>query len=318
MVSTSGKVAVDSVERVNAFLLGTVVVALLAPLVTRGSYRALLGHRWYWGSFLLIAAGLQAGIEFIPVPDSGTHQIGFGLLVGSYVLLLAFVLRNAVTRGMSIVAIGIACNFVAIVVNEGMPVDVPPKWEATGGIDDTVKRHAQTADDRLVVLGDTILLPVGDEIISFGDLILAFALVDVSFHASRRSRRRSRARVKPAHGPDIDAGRIADDEIDLRTAEIVEIPDSIGVAAEAWLQLDGDTLTPRPPSPIVSEVIEELAALRRAARGRHPTASVEHRGPFVGAASVGGRDDALQRLEHAAVVDIAGARVERFERERRA
>lgn len=317
MVSTPGKVAVDSVGRVNAFLLGTVVVALLAPLVTRGSYRSLLGHRWYWGSFLLVAAGLQAGIEFIPAPDSGTHQIGFGLLVGSYVLLLAFVLRNAVTRGMSIVAIGIACNVVAIVVNEGMPVDVPPKWEATGGIEDTVKRHAQTADDRLVVLGDTILLPVGDEIISFGDLILAFALVDVSFRASRRSRRRSRTGAKPTHR-DLAADQVDADEIDLRTAEIVEVPDSVGVAAEAWLQLDGDTLTPRPPSPIVSEVIEELAALRRAARGRHPTASVERREPFVGAASVGGRDDALQRLEHAAVVDIAGARVERFERERRA
>jgi len=52
-----------------------------------------------------------------------------------------------------------------------------------------VKHNATDSSTHLYWMTDVIYLPATDEVISFGDLILAIGLVNLAFHASRRRRR---------------------------------------------------------------------------------------------------------------------------------
>lgn len=169
-----------------------VVVAMLVPLFTGGSYARLGELRWPWATLLVLGFGLQIALELVALPGERMHDLGFGALVASYVLILGWCTANLLKRGMSIVLLGVALNALVITVNQGMPVDVPPAWERDHPVEATVKHHPQIDDDRLVFLGDIIVLPPPfDTVLSFGDLIMMVGLVDVTFHASRRPRRRA-------------------------------------------------------------------------------------------------------------------------------
>jgi hypothetical protein len=176
-------------------------VALLIPLVTGGSYKRLTDMQWRWPGLLAGGAAIQIFVvDRIDMP----FRLGFALLVASYVLLLGFCAGNLIHRGMAVVMIGIACNFVAISVNAGMPVRVPPDWARTP-LASTVKHHAEDRRDRLQFLDDIIVLRALNEWISFGDLILVVGLCDLTYQASRRPRRgRTAARAAqsvPASAP---------------------------------------------------------------------------------------------------------------------
>ncbi|MFM8972706.1 MAG: DUF5317 family protein [Actinomycetota bacterium] len=174
-----------------------VTVALLVPAATRGSYRRLLEVEWRWGALLFAGLAIQILLEWNAVPRDRWHDLGFGLLVASYVLIIGCVGRNLVLRGMGVVLVGVLCNFVVIVANQGMPVDVPVGRAEEAWLQPSIKHHPQQPDDRLRVLSDIIVLGEPfDAILSFGDLILAVGLCDVAYHGSRR--RRSR---RPATDP---------------------------------------------------------------------------------------------------------------------
>ena len=174
-------------------------VALLIPLVTRGSYRRLLSVKWHWPALLFGGLALQVLLEYWTIPRAHWHDWGFGLLVASYVLILGFVCRNFVLRGMGIVIIGIACNALVIVANQGMPVKIPPEWTNASWAQATVKHHPQQPDDKLRFLSDIIVLKEPyNAVFSFGDLILAVGICDVAYWASRRPKSRASVQVRPA------------------------------------------------------------------------------------------------------------------------
>ncbi len=168
-----------------------IVLALAIPAVTRGSYVRMLGVRWHFGSVLFLGLAVQIGLEFVTIPREHWHDVGYGLLVASYVLILAFAARNLVLRGMGIVLIGIACNATVITLNQGMPFKVPSEWQNKSWTQPSVKHHPQQHDDKLRFLSDIIVLKGPfDSVISFGDLILAVGLCDVAYNASRKPKRR--------------------------------------------------------------------------------------------------------------------------------
>ncbi len=93
---------------------------------------------------------------------------------------------------MGVITVGIAMNAFVIALNQGMPYRVPEGVKR----ETTVKHRPEKPDDVLPELGDYIVLgsPV-DASISFGDLVIAVGLVDLTYRASRRPRRaRSRRR----------------------------------------------------------------------------------------------------------------------------
>jgi hypothetical protein len=168
-----------------------VVIALAIPLVTRGSYPRLFAVRWHWAGLLFAGLAIQVVLEYVTIPKEHWHDYGFGLLVASYVLILGFAARNLVLRGMGIVVIGIACNALVIVLNQGMPVKIPADWQNKTWAQATVKHHPQQSDDKLRPLSDIIVLREPfDNVLSFGDLILAIGICDVAYNASRKPKRR--------------------------------------------------------------------------------------------------------------------------------
>ena len=138
----------------------------------------------------------NSALEYYTLPRRYWHTLGFGLLVASYVLILAFCARNLVLRGMSIVLIGIACNALVITLNQGMPVKFPPEVaQPVVGAGDGQAPSAAATTSKLLFLSDIIILKHPyDTVMSFGDLILAVGLCDVAYNASRDPRRRRKRR----------------------------------------------------------------------------------------------------------------------------
>jgi hypothetical protein len=174
--------------------LGTIVLAALVVAVTKGSFRRLgqIEVRALW--LLLLALAIQIALEFVTFPKARIDDVGFGLLMVSFALILAFCFLNRRTSGFLIVAVGVGMNMLVIGLNQGMPtkdeVHERNGQEVRVPIERTVKHRPQESDDKLVFLSDQITAPgVPNEQYSIGDIVIALGIVDVCFEASRRPRR---------------------------------------------------------------------------------------------------------------------------------
>lgn len=172
-------------------LLVTVVGAGLVVVLTRGHWRTLTQLRV--NAAWLLAAGLviQISLEYVTFSSDQIETVGYGLLMISYALILAFCLVNVPTRGFGVVAIGIAMNALVIGLNQGMPTS-PIGVDSQGNrirkpVVQTVKHRQERADDILGGLGDKILFPSPlNTLVSFGDLIIAVGICELAFFGSRR------------------------------------------------------------------------------------------------------------------------------------
>jgi hypothetical protein len=170
--------AAPSVARVWAIVIGA-GLALLVALVSRGSpSRFALAFRSWW--MLGLAAVFLVALALVDLPDDRVDTIGFGALMLAYALILAFCLLNLKVRGMTIVTIGVAMNVLVIGLNRGLPVD----GNLGGPEGETVL---------LSFLGENVPLPEPfDQMVTFGDLVIAVGIVDAAYHASRRPIQRRR------------------------------------------------------------------------------------------------------------------------------
>jgi hypothetical protein len=203
------------------YVVAVAVAILIVPLTGgRLSQLAKIRVRRSW----LLFAGLilQIGLELVDLPRARYDDVGFTILLASYVLIIGFGLSNLLLTGMGVITIGIALNAFAIALNQGMPYRAPEGER----IERSVKHHQEGPDDILPELGDYIVLgsPV-DASISFGDLIISVGLIDLTFRASRRSRR-SRRRS----GED---DRVADTDTDIPTEVEAEADTEIDLASVA-------------------------------------------------------------------------------------
>lgn len=146
----------------------------------------------------LVLIGLA--LQLVPVPTFDDPRferwIGAGLLVVSYLLILAFVLENIQFPGFPVVFVGILLNVFVISLNRGMPVldealrsAYGPDYRETrqelieqGG----AKHHLERPDDLLLPLADSI--PIGPpvrNVFSPGDLIAYLGVMWVLASATR-------------------------------------------------------------------------------------------------------------------------------------
>ncbi|HEY3096205.1 MAG TPA: DUF5317 domain-containing protein [Acidimicrobiia bacterium] len=167
-------------------------VAIAIVLVTRGSLRQLLRLKIQAIWMVVLALGIQIVLEFVDLPKDRIDDLGFGLLMASYGLLLAFCFVNLRIPAMWIVGLGVALNTLVIGLNQGMPTRDREVTTAAGRIverpiERTVKHRPESDDDLLPFLGDQIVIPGPiDEVISVGDIVLGIGIVSVCYFGSRR------------------------------------------------------------------------------------------------------------------------------------
>lgn len=180
-----------------------IVAAAILVAVTRGSFERLTSIKLTAWWAMAASFVIQTALEFDVITAARYDDLGLGLLLVSYALLLAFCVANLRYRGMGIILVGIGANALVIALNGGMPVDM----SRSGGCDVTplpngciasVKHQPATSADVLPILGDFIPVP-GDLLISYGDLILVSGIMDLCFWASRTKRRSQRERSEAEH-----------------------------------------------------------------------------------------------------------------------
>lgn len=185
-------------------------LALAAALGGRLSARP--GGRLRWPWLVVVAVALY----WVPAVIGLARSEAVALMLCASAGLLAFAIANLRVVGMAVVALGLILNAAVIVANVGMPVD-PGAVVAAGlarpdqltSLDLGNSRQWQDDDDRLAALGDVVPVALLDEVVSFGDLILAAGLANVAFRLLRpgaqsrsgdrwRGRRAGRAHAQAA------------------------------------------------------------------------------------------------------------------------
>jgi hypothetical protein len=189
------------------WLVGALALALLAVPLTRGSYVQLFRLRFQAWWLLVVGVGLQITLELVDFSADRIDDVGFGLVMLSYALILAFCFVNLRVPAMALVAVGVAMNATVIGLNEGMPtrdetVERPSGREVERPVERTVWEQPESDDDLLSVLGQVIPLPDNeiDEALSPGDLVIGAGIIGVFVAGSRR--RRTPASSEPE--PDLD------------------------------------------------------------------------------------------------------------------
>lgn len=165
-------------------LLAVALVAVGLGYLLGGRLRRfeLLHLRWW----ALAPVGLV--LQLIPIPElAGDRErlLGVGLLIASYVLLLAFTAVNLRIAGFPLLLLGLALNSIVITANGGMPVSRNALVEShqQGSLErlargDGAKHHLLGSDDVLTPLADVIAVgPPIDEIMSVGDILVYIALL---------------------------------------------------------------------------------------------------------------------------------------------
>ena len=167
-----------------SFTVAALVVGVALGFATGGSSSNITRRSLELVWLLALSVLLQIAAETLALSDS----FGLALVLVSYVGLAAFAVANIRLVGMPVVLVGLLCNLAVITVNGGMPVRedaILASHAATAEEVDTLdfgaKRHLETDEDLLGFLGDVIPVRPTREVLSFGDLILAFGIADVLF-----------------------------------------------------------------------------------------------------------------------------------------
>jgi len=163
--------------------LSVIAVAIVAGYAFGGRLRRFEEYRPRWWALAPIGLALQ----FVPVHTTaeGGSPLGDALLIGSYVLLLAFAVRNLRTMGFPLILAGLALNLAVIAPNGGMPVT----REAVIGSGQAnlmrdlreghlAKHHLESSQDVLRPLDDRFVLgPPIRQVASVGDALIYAGLV---------------------------------------------------------------------------------------------------------------------------------------------
>ena len=180
-----------------------VLIGVVAGWSAGGTWRALLGTRFWHPLVVLAVFGGQAVLELPGLRDWPTH-LRFAIVLLTYLLLGYWLFMNSrrsshgIRLAFGIVGCGWALNLLAIAPNGGMPVSgwalqragIAAAISVTGG--HLAKHVPMNSGTALRVFGDTIPLSWFRTVVSPGDLLIA---VGISFLIAATMR-------KPSADPD--------------------------------------------------------------------------------------------------------------------
>jgi hypothetical protein len=155
-------------------ILLTVLVALAAGFLTGGTLREFptVQTRWWWLALVGVA------MQFV----TGGGALETALLLGSFVVLLAFVALNLRAPGFALILLGLVLNAAVITANQGMPVTRHAL--VASGQSETLPELAADGDGQKHFLADddTLLLPLGDVIPIGSPVRQAISIGDICVH----------------------------------------------------------------------------------------------------------------------------------------
>lgn len=173
------------------FIAVAIVAGIVIGFLRGGRFENLADASFRLWPVLILGVAVQSAAAF-------TASGAVALILASYVLLLVFSATNLHHPGMGVVFVGIALNVAVIGINGGMPVRADAIVAAgiveraeVPRLDFGSKRHLETRDDRLTVLGDIIPVPGAEEVLSFGDLAMSVGVAAVLANLLLRTRRRA-------------------------------------------------------------------------------------------------------------------------------
>lgn len=171
--------------------LATVLFIAIAVALLRGGRLSNLADirlRAWW--LLFLGFGMQAVPGFLPAGTPWARTVGVGLVLASYLPLVALVWLNRRQPGMWLAGVGIMMNFSVIAANGGMPVLPEAAYlaGATGefNLENDYKHVLLGQHTRMAFLADVIPIRVLRQVISLGDVFLAVGLGQFLEHELRR------------------------------------------------------------------------------------------------------------------------------------
>lgn len=195
-------------------MVAAFVVLLLTVPLAGGRLSSLGRLRLRWPGLLLVALAAQVLVTSV-IPGTGPRGFHVGVHVGSYGLIVAFLLVNARVAGLWVVAVGMSANLAAIVANDGVMPATPAALERAGldQADEEFENSTAVEDARLAFLGDIFAVPaswplanvfsVGDVLIVFGGGLVAHLATDSRLARLLRRRQPSVVDLRDRPGDEV-------------------------------------------------------------------------------------------------------------------
>jgi hypothetical protein len=159
-------------------LVSGLVAGFILGLASGGDWRRLKQLDFKWWPAILAAAVSRAFAPFLGGLALGVSTLGLALIV-----LVALI--NRALPGAWLVAIGSTLNLAVISVNGGMPVDPGALVAAGKSIPNDGLHVVFGPTTRLSLLADVLLVPIVNNIYSFGDVLLAVGGFWMAFRVLR-------------------------------------------------------------------------------------------------------------------------------------
>jgi hypothetical protein len=159
-------------------LFGLVFGAVLG--LAAGGRLAGLAHLPLRGDYVLVIVLLMQGVLPVLSASGVSREVLYWVWTATFPVMAGVCLLNFKVPGMSVAALGVALNAVAVLLNNGMPV-LPAAVIAAGGAVEMLRspdfaHNAVSAATKLPFLADVLAIPgpAGVRgVVSAGDLLLA-------------------------------------------------------------------------------------------------------------------------------------------------
>jgi len=167
------------------------VVAVLAVgvgVLRGGSLEQLAATKFHAIPLLIAGIGLQI-LFSLWSPSWVNEAVSLGVLIGSNMLVLSFLVVNRMLPGVVIASVGLVLNLAVISSNGAMPVS--PDAARTAGAKELVISEGaikhEVLDDHteLGFLGDVIPIPWPGLVISIGDIVLAAGIAVLGYSQTK-------------------------------------------------------------------------------------------------------------------------------------